>query len=83
VHTSSTIFLVLPIAERRIVHLAPALTIGTQLLLVGPAGIVGIMLAAPLAATCITLVRKSRAPQPAIDLVRIGEVAAPTKAGTL
>ena len=51
-------FLVLPVAERRIVSLPQALTIAFQLLLAGPAGIVGVMLAAPLAATTIVVVRR-------------------------
>jgi predicted PurR-regulated permease PerM len=51
-------FLVLPIAERRIVSLPPALTATFQLLLAGPAGIVGVMLAAPLTATAIVLTRR-------------------------
>jgi predicted PurR-regulated permease PerM len=51
-------FLVLPVAERRIVHLPPALTVTMQLLLVVPAGILGIMLAAPLSATGIVLARR-------------------------
>ncbi len=51
-------FIVLPIAERRIVSLPPVLTVTAQLLLVGPAGVIGIMLAAPLAATSIVVIQR-------------------------
>jgi predicted PurR-regulated permease PerM len=51
-------FVVIPIAERRMVHLPPALTITVQLALGMLTGVVGIAFAAPLTATAIVLVRR-------------------------
>jgi predicted PurR-regulated permease PerM len=51
-------FLVIPIAERRVVRLPPALTIAAQLVLGLASGVLGIMLAAPFVAVCIVLVRR-------------------------
>lgn len=51
-------FFVIPIAERRLVKLPPALTILVQLALAAFAGVAGIALAAPLTATAIVLVRR-------------------------
>jgi predicted PurR-regulated permease PerM len=50
-------FLVIPVAERRIVKLPPALTILVQIALGSFAGVAGVALAAPLTATAIVLVR--------------------------
>ena len=50
-------FLVIPIAERRIVHLPPALTMLVQIALGGVVGLLGIAFAAPLTATAIVAVR--------------------------
>lgn len=51
-------FFVIPVAERRIVRLPPALTIGTQLVLGFAGGLIGVMMAAPFVAVCIVLVRR-------------------------
>lgn len=54
-------FLLIPIAERRIVHLPPALTILVQIGLGGLLGILGITFAAPLTATAIVTIRALQA----------------------
>ncbi|HTJ24666.1 MAG TPA: AI-2E family transporter [Candidatus Limnocylindria bacterium] len=51
-------FLVIPLAERRVVRLPPALTIAAQLVLGLSCGILGIMMAAPFVAVAIVLVRR-------------------------
>lgn len=51
-------FFVIPVAERRVVRLPPALTIAAQLVLGLAAGLIGIMMAAPLVAVAIVLVRR-------------------------
>lgn len=51
-------FFVIPIAERRVVRLPPALTIAAQLVLGLAAGLIGIMMAAPLVAVTTVLVRR-------------------------
>jgi len=51
-------FLVAPIAERRVVRLPPALTVVTQVVLGLASGVLGIMMAAPLAAVAIVFVRR-------------------------
>lgn len=50
-------FLLIPIAERRIVHLPPALTILVQIGLGGLFGVLGVTFAAPLTATAIVTIR--------------------------
>lgn len=50
-------FLVIPIAERRIVHLPPALTMLMQVALGGTVGLLGIAFAAPLTAAAIVAAR--------------------------
>jgi predicted PurR-regulated permease PerM len=50
--------IVIPVAERTVVKLPPALTVTAQLLLGVVAGILGVMLAAPLTAAAIHLVRR-------------------------
>ena len=50
-------FFVIPIAERRIVHLPPALTMLMQIALGGTVGLLGIAFAAPLTAATIVAVR--------------------------
>lgn len=56
VHTLDD-FLVIPIAERRIVHLPPALTMLMQLALGGTVGLLGVAFAAPLSAAMILMTR--------------------------
>lgn len=51
-------FLVIPVAERRVVHLPPALTIAAQLVLGLASGVIGIMMAAPFVAVTIVLVNR-------------------------
>jgi predicted PurR-regulated permease PerM len=51
-------FLVIPLAERTVVHLPPALTVTAQLILAALGGLLGIMLAAPLTASAIVIVRR-------------------------
>jgi predicted PurR-regulated permease PerM len=51
-------FFVIPIAERRIVRLPPALTIAAQLVLGLASGALGIMMAAPLVAVAIVVMRR-------------------------
>lgn len=51
-------FFIVPIAERKVVQLPPALTITVQVLLAVPGGVIGIMLAAPLTACAMILVRR-------------------------
>lgn len=51
-------FLVIPVAERRIVHLPPAFTIAAQLVLGLASGALGIMMAAPFVAVAIVLVHR-------------------------
>lgn len=51
-------FFIVPIAERKVVQLPPALTITMQVVLALPGGFLGIMLAAPLTACGIILVRR-------------------------
>lgn len=51
-------FLVIPLAERRVVRLPPALTIAAQLVLGVTSGALGIMMAAPLVAVVTVLVRR-------------------------
>jgi predicted PurR-regulated permease PerM len=51
-------FFIVPIAERKVVQLPPALTITSQVLLALPGGVLGIMLAAPLTACGIILTRR-------------------------
>jgi predicted PurR-regulated permease PerM len=67
-------FFVIPIAERRVVRLPPALTIAAQLVLGIAGGALGVMTAAPFVAVAIVLVRRlvvddivERAPQRARD----------------
>lgn len=50
-------FLVIPIAERRIVHLPPALTMLMQVALGGTVGLLGVAFAAPLSAVIILMTR--------------------------
>ena len=50
-------FLLTPIAERTVVHLAPALTLSAQLLLAVVGGPVGVALAAPITIVTIVLIR--------------------------
>lgn len=50
-------FVVIPIAERRVVRLPPALTISMQAILALTAGPLGVLLAAPLTAAAIVIVR--------------------------
>jgi predicted PurR-regulated permease PerM len=49
---------VIPLAERHVVRLPPALTIAAQLVLGLSCGILGIMMAAPFVAVAIVLVRR-------------------------
>jgi predicted PurR-regulated permease PerM len=51
-------FFIVPVAERKIVQLPPALTITVQVLFSFQSGILGVMLAAPLTACGIILVRR-------------------------
>ena len=51
-------FFIVPFAERKVVHLPPALTITAQVLLTLAGGAIGIMLAAPLTACAIILTRR-------------------------
>jgi predicted PurR-regulated permease PerM len=51
-------FLVIPVAERKIVRLPPALTIAAQLVLGLASGALGIMMAAPFVAVAIVMVRR-------------------------
>ncbi len=51
-------FLVIPLVERTVVHLPPALTVTAQLVLAAPAGILGVMLAAPLTVSVIILIKR-------------------------
>jgi predicted PurR-regulated permease PerM len=51
-------FLVIPIAQSRIVHLPPVLTIAAQLILGLAAGVIGIMMAAPFVAVTIVIVKR-------------------------
>jgi len=51
-------FLVIPIAERRVVRLPPVLTIAAQLVLGLASGVLGIMMAAPFVAIVIVLVHR-------------------------
>jgi predicted PurR-regulated permease PerM len=51
-------FLVIPVAERRVVHLPPALTIAAQLILGVASGVVGVMMAAPVVAVTIVLAKR-------------------------
>lgn len=51
-------FFVIPIAERRVVRLPPALTIAAQLVLGLASGILGVMMAAPFVAVTIVLVHR-------------------------
>lgn len=51
-------FFVIPIAERRIVRLPPALTIAAQLVLGLASGVLGVMIAAPFVAVAIVMVRR-------------------------
>ena len=51
-------YLVTPLAQRHTIRLPPALTLLMQLLMWKIAGILGLAVAAPLAAVCIVLVRK-------------------------
>src|SRR5579875_1397154 len=51
-------FFIVPVAERKVVQLPPALTITAQVLLAVAGGVIGIMLAAPLTACTIILVRR-------------------------
>lgn len=51
-------FFVIPIAERRVVRLPPALTIPAQLVLGLASGVLGIMMAAPFVAVAIVLVHR-------------------------
>jgi predicted PurR-regulated permease PerM len=51
-------FLVIPIAQWRIVHLPPVLTIAAQLVLGLAAGVIGIMMAAPFVAVTIVIVKR-------------------------
>lgn len=51
-------FFVIPIAERRIVRLPPALTIAAQVVLGLAGGMLGIMMAAPFVAVAIVLLRR-------------------------
>lgn len=67
-------FFVIPVAERRVVRLPPALTIAAQLVLGVAGGVLGVMTAAPFVAVAIVLVRRlvvedviERAPQRARD----------------
>jgi predicted PurR-regulated permease PerM len=53
-------FLLIPIAERRIVHLPPALTILVQIGLGAVFGVLGVTFAAPLTATAIVAIRSLR-----------------------
>lgn len=50
-------YILVPLVQRRIVHLPPALTLSTQLLLGLLAGLLGLLLATPLVATMLVLVR--------------------------
>jgi predicted PurR-regulated permease PerM len=47
----------MPIIFKKTVHLPPAATLGTQVLLGGMLGLVGVILATPLLAATIVLVR--------------------------
>ena len=51
-------FIVIPIAERRVVNLPPALTIAAQVVLGLTGGVLGIMLAAPFVAVATVLLRR-------------------------
>ena len=51
-------FIVIPIAERRVVSLPPALTIAAQLVLGLAGGVLGIMMAAPFVAVATVLLRR-------------------------
>jgi predicted PurR-regulated permease PerM len=51
-------YLVTPLAQRHTIRLPPALTLLMQLLMWKIGGILGLAVAAPLAAVCIVLVRK-------------------------
>jgi predicted PurR-regulated permease PerM len=51
-------FLVIPIAERRVVRLPPALTIAAQVVLGLASGVLGIMMAAPFVAVATVLLRR-------------------------
>jgi predicted PurR-regulated permease PerM len=71
-------FFVIPVAERRIVRLPPALTIATQLVLGLASGALGIMMAAPFVAVAIVVIRRlvvedviEREPGPAADSVSL------------
>jgi predicted PurR-regulated permease PerM len=50
-------YLLVPLVQRRIVHLPPALTLSAQLLLGLLAGLLGLLLATPLVAAALVLVR--------------------------
>jgi predicted PurR-regulated permease PerM len=74
--------LLIPIAERRIVHLPPALTILVQIGLGAVFGVLGVTFAAPLTATAIVAIRSLRSDTDRADSISFADGKARRLEGT-